>query len=485
YFNDNFHLTPKLTLNLGLRYELQGTWSERFDRLTYFDPKVTNATVTGCSGTAGSPCLGDALLVKTGPNHTRNNLPLNKKAFSPRLGFAYNFDPKTVVRGGYGIFWIPNYVSFGVNPDLDLVSLARTPFTATTNAGLTPFSTLDGFNCTLPPGTSFASFTCAQPGPFGSGGIVLPPGRNGNTSAFAAAAGSIRLAPYLDPKNGYVQQWNFDIQRELPAGFFADVAYAGSHGVHLPQFNTNVNQIPDSFIAQAAAQAANGQPVTIAQAPPGCPSAPGAPSLGLAACNPLSLGVGALAPGVTIRQGQLDRPFPEYAGLNLNGQGCCDSTYNSLQVSVQRRFSGGGTMLVAYTNAKLLSNTDTLTSWLEGNNGGTGSIQDWNNLRDERSLSSQDVSQRLVISYVLDLPFGKGKKFLSTVTGATEKLVSGWGLDGVTTFQRGFPVKISYGASTPLSSASLGIGTLRPNVVPGCDKSLSGSATSRLNGWFD
>src|SRR5207253_9562949 len=66
--------------------------------------------------------------------------------------------------------------------------------------------------------------------------------------------------PYLDPKNGYVQQWNFDIQRELPAGFFADVAYAGSHGVHLPQFETHVNQIPDSFVAQAAAQAAAGQP---------------------------------------------------------------------------------------------------------------------------------------------------------------------------------------------------------------------------------
>ena len=117
YFNDNWHATPKLTLNLGLRYELQGTWSERFDRLTYFDPKVTNATVTGCGGTAGSPCLGDALLVKTGRNDTRNNLPLNKKAFSPRLGFAYSLDPKTVIRGGYGIFWIPNYVSFGVNPD--------------------------------------------------------------------------------------------------------------------------------------------------------------------------------------------------------------------------------------------------------------------------------------------------------------------------------------------------------------------------------
>ena len=77
-----------------------------------------------------------------------------------------------------------------------------------------------------------------------------------------------------------------------------------------------------------------------------------------------------------------------------------------------KRFQGGGTLLAAYTNAKLMSNTDTLTSWLEGGTtGGTGAIQDWNNLGAERSLSSQDVSQRLVISYVLDLPFGHGKRW--------------------------------------------------------------------------
>ena len=177
YVNDNWHLSNKLTLNLGLRYELQGTWSERQDRLTYFDPSATNATVTGCGGTVGSPCIGDAAYVKTGPNDTRNNMPLNKKEFSPRLGFAYSFDQKTVIRGGYGIFWIPNYASFGVNPDLDVVALATTPFTATTNAGLTPFSTLDGTNCTLG-GGGFAGFACAQAGPFGTGGISLPPGRN-------------------------------------------------------------------------------------------------------------------------------------------------------------------------------------------------------------------------------------------------------------------------------------------------------------------
>ena len=149
--------------------------------------------------------------------------------------------------------------------------------------------------------------------------------------------------------------------------------------------------------------------------------------------------------------------YPQYAGLNLNGQGCCGSNYNSLQATVTKRFQGGGTMLVAYTNAKLMSNTDTLTSWLEGGTtGGVGGIQDWNNLAGERSLSSQDVSQRLVISYVLDLPFGHGKKFIGSVSGVADKVVSGWGLDGVTTFQRGFPVKISYGQGNTAVRSRLG-----------------------------
>src|SRR5205085_12117137 len=311
-----------------------------------------NASTTGCSGAPGSPCPGDLFLVKTGVNDTRNNLPLSKKQFSPRIGFAYGLDEKTVIRAGYGMFYIPNYVSFGTNPYIDPVSSATSNFFASNNGGLTPSSTLNATDCAFTPNPGgVGTLNCPTPGPFGPT-LVNVAGRNPqpNVSAYGVNQGTLSATGYTVQKWGYVQQWNFDIQRELPGQFFADVAYAGSHGVHLPQFNTNVNQIPDSFIAQAAAQAANGQPVTIAQAPPGCPSAPGAPSLGLAACNPLSLGVGALAPGVTIRQGQLDRPFPEYAGLNLNGQGCCDSTYNSLQVSVQRRFSGGGTMLVAYTN---------------------------------------------------------------------------------------------------------------------------------------
>jgi hypothetical protein len=265
----------------------------------------------------------------------------------------------------------------------------------------------------------------------------------------------------------------------LPSGFFVDVAFAGSHGVHLEQFNTNINQIPDRFIAQAQQQDAAGQPVTIATNV--CPPAPA-----LCPAYPFSQNLpGALAPA-NLKQGQLDRPFAQYSGLNLNGFGCCSSNYNALQATVTRRFQGGGTMLVAYTNAKLMSNTDTLTSWLEGGTtGGVGAIQDWNNLKGERSLSSQDVSQRLVISYVLDLPFGHGKRYLSGMNGIAGKAVSGWGLDGVTSLQRGFPVKISDGKGNSLTSLSLGTGTLRPNVVSGCSKSTSGSAASRISGWFN
>src|SRR2546422_2153947 len=266
YLGDNWHVSNKLTLNLGLRYELQGPWSERFDRMTYFNPSVANSSVTGCSGVAGSPCRGDLFLVKTGVNHSRNILPLSNTQFMPRIGFAYSFDQKTVIRGVYGLFYIPNYVSFGTNPYIDPVSSATSNFVASANNGFTPASTLTNSNCTLP---SADNLVCdPATGPFFPGATLVPvAGRNPqpNVSQYALNQSNFSATGYTVQKYGYVQQWNFGIQRELPGGFFADVAYAGSHGVHLPQFNTNVNQIPDGFIAQAAQQAAAGNTPTIAQ----------------------------------------------------------------------------------------------------------------------------------------------------------------------------------------------------------------------------
>jgi len=484
YFGDTWHATPKLTLNIGARYELQGPWSERYDKMTYFNPAATNASVTGCDGTAGSSCPGDLFLVKTGVNSSRNNLPLSKKEFLPRLGFAYSVDSKTVIRGGYGIFFIPNYVSFNANPYVDPVSSATSNFFSSNDHGVIPAASLNANTCAL---TANGVLTCAGAGPFNQGtystttgapvagadNLTPVPGRNPqpNVSQYILTQNNFSATGYTVQKYGYLEQYNLDIQRQLPAGFFADVAYAGSHGVHLEQSNTNINQIPDSFIAQAASQFAAGQTVTIAQPVATYPFSQALP--------------GGLGPGVLIN-GQLDRPYPQYSGLNLNGFGCCGSNYNALQATVTRRFQGGGTMLVSYTNSKLMSNTDTLTSWLEGGTtGGVGAVQDWNNLKGERSLSSQDIPQRLVASYVVDLPFGHGKKFLSGMSGFGNAVVSGWGLDGITTLQRGFPVKISWGGGDALSQAGLGIGTLRPDYVAGCDKNVGGSALRRVSEWFN
>jgi len=183
-----------------------------------------------------------------------------------------------------------------------------------------------------------------------------------------------------------VEQYNFDIQRQLPGGFFADVAFAGSHGVHLQQYSTHINQIGDSLVATAGGQydtaiAGPCAGVTPPSAQIAC--ANGFVTIDQPVTNPLAGSPNANLNGPTVLQGQLNRRYPQYNDLNLAGFGCCSSSYNSLQATVTRRFAGGGTLLVAYTNAKLLTNTDTLTSWLEGNTGGVGQVQDWNNLRKE------------------------------------------------------------------------------------------------------
>jgi hypothetical protein len=115
YFGDTWRVTQKLTLTYGVRYDLPGNWSVRHDLSTYLDPSAVNRTVTGCQqdtstglGVPGSPCPGDVFFVKTGINPGRSAVPVYKKEFMPRLGLAYSWDQKTVIRAGYGIFFIPN-----------------------------------------------------------------------------------------------------------------------------------------------------------------------------------------------------------------------------------------------------------------------------------------------------------------------------------------------------------------------------------------
>jgi Carboxypeptidase regulatory-like domain len=463
YVDDTYRLTAKLTLNLGLRYELQGPWSERFNRQSYFSATAQNwlakpGITAGLPNVPGLPGLaGDVFLVTPA---TRTNIPLAKDNISPRIGFAYSLNQKTVIRGGYGIFWIPNYVSFGLNPNNDPVNDATTSYTGTIN-GTVPVNTIN---------TPFLPE------------VVPPVGRTlgtlGTQQYMTQTVQNFTIAS-TDHPYGYVQQWNLNVQRNLPAGFFVSAAYVGSKGTHLPLYGSQINQIGDNFLAQAATQCAT----QLANTP------------GLQRCNATGVPLLQSVPnpffdpttqtsyalsGPTTTTGQLSRPYPQYTGLSLAGQGNYDSSYSSFQLTVQRRFSGAGSLLVAYTNAKLLSNADTLTNWLEAS---TGSIQNNYNLRGERSLSSQDVPQRLVISYVLDLPFGNGKRYLSNASGAMDKLVGGWGVDGVTIFQRGFPLVFSNGVA---NFTTLWGGGSRPDVVAGCRKGApSGGLGAKLNEWFN
>jgi hypothetical protein len=325
------------------------------------------------------------------------------------------------------------------------------------NAATTTFTgTLDGTHPINTIGLPFPS------------GISAPPGRSlgtlGTQQFLTQVVQAITETYKGNHPEGYVQQWNLNLQRDLPAGFFVSAAYVGSKGTHLQQYSNQVNQISDGLLAQAAAQVDPSLPnprqnVGIVQPVP----------------NPFFVNGQALAlTAATTTRGQLLRPYPQYTSVQLAGQGSFDSIYHSFQLTLQRRFAGAGSLLVAYTNSKLISTTDTLTSWLET---GVGAVQDNYNPRGERSLSSQDVPQRLVISYVLDLPFGRGKAFLSNVERTMDKLVSGWGVDGVTTFQEGFPLIFSNGQG---NGTTLFGGGSRPNLVPDCKASVPGDAESKL-----
>jgi hypothetical protein len=164
------------------------------------------------------------------------------------------------------------------------------------------------------------------------------------------------------------------------------------------------------------------------------------------------------------------------------------SSYNSLQVKAQKRLGDGGSLLLAYTHSKLISDTDALTAWLEPAQAGQpsiggayGAVQDSNSIRGERSLSSNDAPDHLVFGYVVDLPVGRGRRLLSHPSPLINTVVGGWGLDGMITLQSGFPL---FFATASNVTNSFGGGS-RPNVLAGCQKSVSGSAESRLNDWFN
>lgn len=426
YAGDQMQVNSKLTLNFGVRLEQMGPWSERFDRLVVLLPNAENEL----NGRGGLNFKGRFGLVNSPDSPSRNNNEL-RNVVSPRFGLAYRLNQKTVIRSGYGVFFLPNDVAFNTAPNIDIANAYTTPFLGTTDGSLTPADRLSN--------------------PFPNG-IVSAPGRGANIQRLFYGQG-VSAPLYKDPRAN-TQQWNFDIQREILGGMAIDIAYAGSKGTHLPGPNQVLNQLPESFLSQGAS--------LLQQVP-----------------NPFfgEVQLGALAQR-NVARAQLLRPYPQYTGYNLVAPMNRNSVYHSAQIKVEKRFAQGASVLGSYTFAKLISDTDTLTAWLEPG-GGLG-VQNWYNLRAERSVALYDVPHRAVISFIYDLPFGKGKSFLANANGAVQRLAGGWGVNGITTFQSGNPLNLTMAVNTTNSQG----GGQRPNST-GVSASLDGAAQGRLNKWFD
>ena len=446
FFNDVWHATSKLTVNLGVRWEYAGPWTERFNRISIFNPTQPNSVLAS----HGIDVPGNIDLVRSQGYPYRSGIQPDWKQFAPRGGVSYQLFNKTVFHAGYGIFWLPNDVAWDTSPNNDPINGYSTPVLTSVYTGVPACYPA---NCSATAAVvGSGAYTIANPLP---SGIIGPPGRSANYAQTLLGTGPNENQPH-NPY-GYAQQWNADLQQELGNGFLIDVAYGGAKGTHLPIDSPQLNQLPDQYLSLGSQLLQN-------VPNPYYPyiTAPG---------SPLSQ--------PTVQRGQLLRPFPEYTGVGFAGEGIGDSTYESLQVKAEKRFSGGASLLVAYTHSKLISNTDTITGWLE--NGGTGGVQDWNNLRAEKSLASFDTPDRLVVSYVLDVPVGRGRKYLANANWFVNGTIGGWGVEGVTTLQSGFPLHFSTNSN---NSNSFG-GGQRPNVIAGCKTSEPGSITSKLDMYFN
>jgi hypothetical protein len=434
YGGDIWQVSHRLTLDLGIRYEQQGPWSERFNRLSLWNLSAPSP-LAGPANMASFK--GEMCLVDTSCDPSRNNWNLDEHMFAPRVGLAYQVTPNTVVRSGYGIFYVPSIANWDTTPNDDFDDMTSTPYVSTINGGITPYQ----------------SWTTAF-----KNGIALPPGRVPNINALGENAGGPAYANVLNQPIGYMEQWNLDIQRQLPKGFFVDIAYAASRGEHLMENYQYVNQLPDKDLSLGEALST---------------SVPN-PFYGLIQSGPLSTS--------TTTEGQLLLPYPEFTTVNISNAGFATSSYNALQLKVERRFKSGGMLLAAYTWSKFLTDGGSSTTWLEGYTGGEAGIPNWNNIMGSGySLAPQEVPQRLVISYVQNLPLGQGQRFGSSVRGPVGKLISGWGVDGITTFQRGFPLQLSNAVNLTDSYG----GSSLPNVVQGCKSVMPGSPESRLGEWFN
>ncbi|WP_321473991.1 carboxypeptidase regulatory-like domain-containing protein [uncultured Paludibaculum sp.] len=416
YVQDTWRVNSKLTLNYGLRYEIQGGRTERYNRLDRFNFDVTNPI----GATVGLPNLKGGLEWVNKDERTQWNTGHN---FAPRVGVAYKATNKLVVRTGFGIF---DWKTVGQGPLSGIDGYAvSTPWVTTNDGGRTPANYLSN---PFPGGFRAAT---------GSGDGLLT-----NVGFGATGFQKYRETPYL-------MQYSLDIQYELRGGTLLELGYVGNGGRHLSYgYNFQMNQLPDAALSLGSA--------LLDQVP-----------------NPFYgyISSGTLATK-TVQRGQLLRPFPQFTGVSIIDMPGAASSYNGASVKATKRFGHGVSLMASYQWSKAIDNASENQGW-EISDG----ARDYNNLRAERSVSGHDVPQSVAVAYILELPFGKGRRFGTQWNKAIDYVAGGWQMSGVYKYDSGLPLRFSATNNT----YSFG-GGQAPNVS---DMKTAAADHPTIDRWFN
>jgi hypothetical protein len=395
YAQDDFKITPHLTLNYGLRWSLFFPMTEEHNIYSAVDLSASNSAAGGLPGSyvfAGLNGQGSCL----------SSACNNASGLAPRIGLAWKVRDRFAVRTGYGISYYPTglygagnnaYLTDGYDP---------TSTSATPNNGITP-------------ATTFAQ------------GFPLSQLQTRNLTSSYAIGSTFDYWSSSAQTVANVQSWNVSLQTQLASNLVLDVAYVGTKGTHLT-LPANVNQLGDVYLGLGATLL-NSNINSPAVAAAGFT----APWPGFAA---------ALGANATLAQAL--RPYPQYlTGFGYNSDNVGNSTYNALQAKLEKRLSNGLYLLASYTWDKSITDANTTLLSTPGNNpSGAGIVRDEYNLGLSRGVASVWQPMVLTTAFTYELPMGPGKRFLSR-GGFVGRLTGGWHFNGITTYRSGALISVT------------------------------------------
>ena len=462
YIQDDIRASSKLTLNLGLRYDINLPRTERHDRQSFwrgdaaFPAQLDSAVVSNLEAQLGASLpnltnLTGGLGFPGKEGFGRRLYKVDTNNWGPRVGFAYRAFPKTVFRGAFGVMYGPSYDQ------------------ASGNGG----GTQDGFAFGGGPGinsTFYAADGHVEPiylvhNPFPFGMPLVTGSSRGLLTLFGEGPGNAANRAFQPTP--YMLNWNFGIEHELPSNILVQASYVANHSLRWGvTYSRNYNQLTPAQIREAINQYGDSG-FDSAQYP-----------------NPFFDLIG---PGgqyqdpnssffypLTSAQALRNR-YPQFPCACVAWPAEGNSTYNAFQLRLEKRVSQGLQFLVSYTNSKFIDNGEGTWAWL----GNHGQLQDVTNLKGERSLSANDISQRLAMSFVYEMPFGRGKRYLSGAHPVVDGFFGGWQAGSILYFSKGVPVNWAMSASEYNRFLNNG----RPNKV--CNGTKSGSVEGRLDEYFD